>query len=357
MTDRKLELLPRDVIDTLKVASCFGQIDVSTIRRIDLGKFAPDLFKALEVAVKEGILEKAGPLYAFSHDMLQESTYGLIPQEERGPLHKKIAMCLAHGPEVLEHAELAPLTADQISMCGAGLKELNHMEREIFAKINLAAGKHSFAASSYEQARGYFESGISLLASNCWEEQYKLSLELYEMSVVTSFMDGKAETVRNRLTSILSNAKSFDDTLNSRELYAKFLASQAQYAEATSELLKILKNFGEQFPPDAGLPDVMNEIKQIQNLLKNITKEDILKLPTNNDAKKMNIMKFLDRECDRNQSSLQSILLNHSPYISHFVLLIRANILFCSSYRVGQWQLYLSCAKSASDLPIDNIDF
>ena len=290
---RKLMQLPRDVIETLKVVSCFGQVNVSTIQLLNLGQFVPDMIEALESAVKEGIVEKAGPIFAFSHDMLQESTYNLIPMDEKKSLHKKIGKSLVQDPGIAHNAELCALAVDQINRCKDLDDILDPIERALFARLNLAAGKNSVATSSYEQARGYFEAGISLLHANPWDKQYSLCLELYEMSVVVRFMDGKVETVSSRLDVILSNAKSFDDTLNARTLRAKLLASQSQIAEAVNGVLAILSNLGEEFPQDACLEHVTSTVKETQVLLKDITKETIRSLPTMTDNTKLNAMKFM----------------------------------------------------------------
>ena len=294
----KLQQLPHHVTKILKAVSCFGQINTSTIQLLDLGQFVPDMQKALELAVKEGIVEKAGPVFAFSHDMLQESTYNLIPIDERKPLHTKIGVNLVQGLKVVNNAELCYLAVGQINNCKDldGGDILNPAERSLFARLNLAAGKHSIAASSYEQARGYFEAGIGLLHANPWDKQYSLCLELYEMSVLVSFMDGKVETVSTRLGIILSNARSFDDALNSRTLRAKFLASQAHYSDATDEMLDILSILGEDFPADACLSHITSEIRATQQMLQDVTKDTILDLPTVRDARKLNTMKCLSRE-------------------------------------------------------------
>ncbi len=128
-------------------------------------------------------------------------------------------------PEIENSAELCILAVDQVNMCKDMDGMLDQDERALFAQLNLAAGKHLITASSYEQARGYLEAGISLLNSNPWNEQYLLCLELFEMSAVVSFMDGKVETVLARLDCILSNTKSYDDLLNFQELRARVLAS------------------------------------------------------------------------------------------------------------------------------------
>ncbi|KAL7524022.1 hypothetical protein ACHAXR_002790, partial [Thalassiosira sp. AJA248-18] len=233
---KKLKQLPNDVIETLKVASCFGQVNMSTIQLFDSEQFLPNMLGALDLAVNKGIVEKAGPIFAFSHDMLQESTYNLIPMDDRSLFRKKIGMCLAQDPEVAENAELCTLAVDQINICKEDLDGiLDPAECSLFARLNLAAGKHAMSIRkfNYEQAQAYFEAGISLLHADHWDKQYSLSLALHEWSVVVSFKGGVVDTVSSRLDDILSNARSFDDTLNSRVLLAKFLASQEQYADAT----------------------------------------------------------------------------------------------------------------------------
>jgi hypothetical protein len=292
---RKLRQLPHNVIETLKVVSCIGQINVATIELLDWGQFVPDMSEALRSAAQEGIVERAGPIFAFTHHLLQESTLNLIPEGERQLLRKRIGKSLVQAHDVANDAGLCILAVDQINMCKDVDGMLDPVERALFAQLNLAAGRHSIAASSYEQARGYFDAGISLLHSNPWSEQYSLCLELFEMSAVVSFMDGKVETVSARLDSILSNAKSFDDTLNSRALRAKFLASQGKYVEAYKEIFEVLSKFGEEFPGDISLSHLKIEINATQTLLKDTSKESILALPPMTDVRKLITMKFMVR--------------------------------------------------------------
>ena len=353
---RKLQQLSQDVIETLKVVACFGQVSESMLKMLDLGQFVPDMQETLELAMKEGIIEKAGSIFAFSHDMLQESTYNLIPMEDRKPLHKKIGFSLVQDMVVVTNPEFCLLAVGQINLCQDMGSILNPMERALFARLNLTAGKHSIAASSYEQARGYLEAGISLLHAQAWAKQYSLCLELHEMSVVASYMGGNVETVSSRLDVILSNAKSFDDALNSRILRSKFLASQAQYAESTNELLGILSHFGEEFPKDACLAHVKSEIKATQLMLKDVTKESILDLPTLTDVRKMNAMKLMGRELDLlpmehsgGRNSLLCALLPDLDVHSYY------SLLFFSSHCPVQLLLSDTCASYM--LSLDEIDF
>jgi predicted ATPase len=172
---------------------------------------------------------------------------------------------------------------------------LDESECALFARLNLAAGKHSFAASSYEQARCYFEAGISLLHSDPWNQQYSLCLELFEMSAVVDLIDGNVETVSMKLGCILSNSKSFDDSLNARALRAKFLASQGQFVQAAKEIVEVLSALGEDFPGDISSSYLLSEISVTQTILEDTSKDSLLNLPPMENMQKLNTMKFMVR--------------------------------------------------------------
>lgn len=294
---RKLKQLPHNVTEALKVVSCFGQLNVSTIELLNSGQFVPDMHDALESAVAAGILERAGPLFAFSHDMLKESSYRLIPEDERLHLHKKIGTSLVQDQKVSDDAELCTLVVDQINICKDEEGILDPAQRTLFAKLNLAAGKHSMATSSFEQARGYFEAGISLLCADPWKEQYDLCLKLHELAVVVSFMDGNVDLVSSRLETILSNAQSFSDTLNCRALQAQLLASQEQHMEALRVFMEVLSKLGEEFPGFASNASdirlVIGKVLSTAPMLKDVSKEKLLGLPPMTSVEKLSAMKIM----------------------------------------------------------------
>lgn len=107
--------------------------------------------------MKEGILEKAGPVFAFSHDMLQESTYRLIPRHERKFMHKKIGTTLTKEAQIDENAELCILAVDQIIICKGLDGIFDSEERTQFAQLHLIAGKYAVSAtrSNYKQGKEF----------------------------------------------------------------------------------------------------------------------------------------------------------------------------------------------------------
>ncbi len=292
----KLRMIPSSLLEVLKVAAALGsQVEERTLKLLNDNPlaFGLQLRQSLPLAVQEGFMEKAGPVYAFSHDSLRTAVYNLIPSSERNFLHKKIGTSLMLRWNDLDSVHIF-LAADQMNICKDEL-ELSSDERVSIAGLHLLAGKHSMKSSSFESARLYIESGVSLLQGNHWESNYSLSLELYENSALVSFIDGNgnADATLKRLQSILHHSRTFEDTLNASILLSKFLGSRGNYADAISNCLGILNNLGENFPTDIDSTLVASTIEETKQLLANITKEQISQYPTMNNPSKLNAMKFM----------------------------------------------------------------
>jgi predicted ATPase len=143
--------LPSTLMQTLKVLSCLGsQVEESTIDALDFrNEVIPfNMWIELPAAVKEGILERAGPVYQFTHDIVRQTIYDLIPPDDRKLLHKNIGKTLlkstANNPSVHN------LAIDQINIfCKDCIPSPE--ECQIFAQSNAAAAKFAVSASSFEQ--------------------------------------------------------------------------------------------------------------------------------------------------------------------------------------------------------------
>ena len=158
--------------------------------------------------------------------------YNLIPTDTRLRLHKKIGLTLANRSEY--DTAISRLAVEQLNLCKDCVDMLDTSERLQSAWLNLAAGISSITSSSFAQACDYFEAGISFLEEDHWSTQRTLSLELYKMSVLAHFMDGRAKDtqVSERLADVLSNAISFEEGLTARILIMKMFASTGKFIQA-----------------------------------------------------------------------------------------------------------------------------
>ena len=140
---------------------------MTIVQLLDLGQCVPNMLDSFESAMKEGIIEKAGPVFAFSHDMLQESTYNLIPIDERKALHKQIAMSLVQDPEVSENAEICTLAVDQINVFKVLGGVLRPAECSLFARLNLTAGKYYMSTKKSNYDQGQFSIFCLIILLQC----------------------------------------------------------------------------------------------------------------------------------------------------------------------------------------------
>jgi len=294
----RFNLLPLPLMQTAMVASCFGsQIDDSIIDLLneDRALLPFDMQGALRMAIKEGIMEKAGPIYQFTHDLIQQTIYESILSSDQKQLHKSIGMILLKSAAYHKQAHylLAVKHINKYSKHAI----LSQDERSQYAEINVTAAKFSIAESSFEQARLYVDVGMKLLGPQHWENQYVLSLKLYEMSASISCINGDTGNMSMSLNEIIANVKSFEDSLTSSILLAKLLAASSKFGEAMRNCLSVLSILGEEIPQDVTLQMVWDELSVIQTTLANISVEKVKLLPPMTDNSKLNAMKFLSMLC------------------------------------------------------------
>jgi len=296
MTTRFIQL-PHHLMQTVTIVSCFGsQVDNSTIDLLNIGhQLLPfNMQDALELAIKEGILEKADTIYQFTHDLIKQTVYESILTADQQLLHKTIGTILLRS--AADNPTTHLIAVDQINIYCKGAI-LSPEERSQYAEINATAAKFSIAGSTFEQARSYIDHGKQLLDPQHWENQYYLSLKLYEMSASISCIDGDVGAMSSCLNEIIANVKSFEDSLTSSSLLAKLLAASSKYGEAISNCILVLSTLGEEIPQDISLSMVLNELSVIQTTLANISADQVKLLPRMTEKSKLHAMKFLSMLC------------------------------------------------------------
>lgn len=151
-------------------------------------------------------------------------------------------------------------------------------------------------------ARSYVDMGIKLLEPSHWEEQYTLSLDLFEMSASISFVFGDTTKASSSLDIILTHSKSFEDSLNASVMLAKLLASLSKHDEAVHNLIAILARLGETLPPQLNPAIIQSKLSEIKPLLLTLTIDHITSLPAMVDKTRLQAMNIL-----ANLSAISSI--------------------------------------------------
>ena len=311
----KLKRLPQHVLNTLKVVSCFGdcvnlQI-VEIIKNYDKNT-GPMMIPALQAAEKEGLVEIAGPTFTFAHDLIQQETFDLIPIMDRLPLLQRLADCfINHYLHSMETDSVLFVAVDLINRIGKDAVSNNIDQNRLFAELNHRAGKKSIANTDFASAVKYFNSGISFLQGDYWNDQYGLSLSLFENLASSNYCEGNHEQVIMQVNQVFDHAKSFEDKFKSYCVYINIIAIDS-IGEAMSKLFYLLTCLGMNIDPNlVTFPMANADAMDVKQVLLGNQKLGILNSCQMTDRTKlmtMEVMATLVRYYNRQQSYMSGYL-------------------------------------------------
>ena len=140
------------------------------------GESEEKIHEKLWEAVRAGLVYRAGGVYTFVHDRVQESAYTLIPPEQRASEHLRIGRLLVLNtpPEAIPEHVFEIVTQFNRAAPLVSSRE----EREQVAELNLIAGRRAKASTAYASALRYLAAGSSLLSASAWEGRYALAFAL-----------------------------------------------------------------------------------------------------------------------------------------------------------------------------------
>ncbi|MEH2206093.1 MAG: ATP-binding sensor histidine kinase [Nostoc sp.] len=287
----QLQKLPTATQDVLKLAACIGnEFDLATLAMArgassnnlpttSEAETATALWKALQEGLilpqtevykfyigqeTQTIAEQNSQLvtYKFSHDRVQQAAYSLIPDDEKQITHFRLGQLLLNSISLNEQQEKIFQIVSQLNM-GLGLLT-QQTERNQLAELNLVAGRKAKASTAYTAAVQYLTLGIELLAADSWQNQYALTLALYEEAAEAEYLNTHFEKAISLADPILQETTHLLDRIKTYELKVQIYIAQDRQVQAIETGLKAL----EQLKISLILPDVEqeNHLKQLPEL-------------------------------------------------------------------------------------------
>ncbi|UBF30002.1 AAA family ATPase (plasmid) [Kovacikia minuta CCNUW1] len=215
--------------------------------------------------------------YRFLHDRVQQAAYSLIPESEKKATHLKIGQLLLENTTPEAQKENIFALVNQLNF-GTDLLT-TQAEKDELAKLNLIAGQKAKAAMACEAAVNYLNVGLSLLASNSWQQQYELTLLFFLETAEAEYLNTNFEQANRICEQALIQSKTVLDTAKFYELKIKIYLAQNQIKEALDTGLQVLEILGvslSQTSPEA------------------IKTDELAKLPIMTDADKVAAMQILN---------------------------------------------------------------
>ncbi|ABA21602.1 Serine/Threonine protein kinase and Signal Transduction Histidine Kinase (STHK) with GAF sensor [Trichormus variabilis ATCC 29413] len=320
---QQIEKLPTTTQNILKLAACIGnEFDLKTLaiaHEKSVSGTASDLWAALH----EGIILpqtelykffqednnsvaifgnkkpyksrinhcRQVPTYKFIHDRVQQAAYSLIPEQLRKQIHLKIGLLLLDKIPVAEREDKVFQLVNQLNVA---VELITHQsKRDELAQMNLIAGRKALASTAYTAAIKYLTTGIELLAGDSWENQYQLTLALYETAAEAAYLAGNFERMESLIQVVLLQAKTLLEQVKIYEIKIQAYGAQNQAIEAVNTALTFLKLLGVEFPENPSQSDFQLAMAGITTNLNGKLIENLINLPEMRDKKSLAAIQIL----------------------------------------------------------------
>jgi len=307
----QLQKLPLDTQDMLKLAACIGaQFDLNTLVIVS-EKSATMTATALWKALQEGLVipttkiykfftqaeseevfqAAANPTYRFLHDRVQQAAYSLIPDTLKQPTHLKIGQQLLNATPLVARDEKLLEIVNQLNQGAESISSLG--DRNELAALNLAAAQKVKSATAYRAAMEYLTKGIQLLPTDGWQQNYNLTLGLYELAAEVSCLSGNFQQMEHFVDVVLQQAQQLLDRVKVYEVKILAYVAQSQQLEAIKTALSVLELLGVTFPKEPTEIDITQSLQATQAMLADKELETLLELPEMVDPEALAALRIL----------------------------------------------------------------
>lgn len=281
----------------LGAAACTGT-EFEAFLLADLCGWSPQETEAvLEVAVDEGLVEYARPVYAlskpeahmscegkvyrFSHKIIQEAAYELLEPGERAQMHGKIGLLLLSDPDVSSSPESFFQLVEHLNRSLDLVAE--EVKRPEISRLNLEAGKKARIGGANEQAVYYFTRGIESLSEGAWEEHFELAFELHKGKAEGLFLLGQHLEAQGLFDLLVSRCRTAVEKASIYNLMIVLHALMGRFKENREAGTMALRMFGYQIPePDDGAAisqDVQRLMASCRESLEKLSIKGIMDIP------------------------------------------------------------------------------
>ncbi|OUC12010.1 MAG: hypothetical protein B0A82_24730 [Alkalinema sp. CACIAM 70d] len=295
---RQLQRLPEATQSILKLAACIGaQFDLDTLTIVS-ERSQTDVATMLWPALQEGLIvpqseiykfflgaldthqdRTSEPLrYRFLHDRVQQAAYSLIPLPQKQITHLKIGrLLLSNTPDELQESRIFNI----VNQFNIGLDLIDDSsERLQLVQLNLIAGQKAKVATAYGAAVNYFSTGLKLLGTQSWQEQYDRTLKLHEFLAESEYLNTNFEASEALIQTAIANTQKPLEKVRFYEIQIQSYTAQNRLLEAITAGRQALALVGIDFPQDCDFPTTLAHHEKLKTRLGDRAIETLVNLPT-----------------------------------------------------------------------------
>ncbi|OCT15646.1 hypothetical protein A8709_16420 [Paenibacillus pectinilyticus] len=255
----KLERMPSQTQDVLRLASCLGvSFDLEALGIIMSSSFTDALHK-LEGTIQSGLIIPVGMDYKFYnetlgesaardirfmfvHDSIQEAIYGSIEETKLTEMHLSIAQMLL---TTLSEAEIERRLFEIVNHMNMGSDLVEERPALIqLLEFNMGAARKARASNAYRSALQYYNKGLSMLSQITGMELEELSYTLRLEKSEVLYLNGQADEAETSYEQLLQEAKSKEQRLELYNLQVILYTNVGKQHQSVKLGLKALAEHG-----------------------------------------------------------------------------------------------------------------
>ncbi|MFH0967660.1 MAG: AAA family ATPase, partial [Methanobacteriota archaeon] len=309
---RKLENLPLEEQQILRIASCIGNVfSLQTIAEVT-NRTPAQIIAHLNMSLHEGLIipqDDNLPLIihskepdtircdlAFLHDRIQQAAYTLIPEEEKASLHLKIARTLLNSYDEQDDSSAFQITGHYNLSLHLITDE---SERVRVAELNLKSGSKAKNATAFVSARDFLETGMHLLPSHSWERMHELTFNLFLNRAECEYTLRQFEISKNLLEEAFQHAISIEERLLIAIQRINQASWEVRFLDSIHIGIQALKEYDIVLPP-------LEDNAAIEDYIKT----QVQQFSDNWDDKPVSDLTYLSENCEATYHLLTHILGN-----------------------------------------------
>lgn len=210
-----------------------------------------------------------------------------------------------------DHTAFLFTAATQLNLGGpSSVQDVEHYAQ--IAYFNLTAGRRAMEMSDFSLAFSFFDHGITFLRKKHWQDQYDLSLELFNLAAKCALAIKDLTSLTIICDEVSRNARTLEDALNC-SLISMSALTHSRISESVEYGLRILSSqLDVHIPNTASREDTLQLIMQTQSKLSGISEDTLLRYHVLSDYKTIMVLKFLAKL----GSSLQQVNPTLLPFVT-----------------------------------------
>jgi predicted ATPase len=177
---------------------------------------------------------------------------------------------------------------DQLNFAGPSIVS-NETDKLTILGCNLKAAKRAMAMADFKLAEYLFSHCVLFLPVNHWEDDYDLSLELFDLAAKCAVVTTNTSSLQHFAAEVARHAKCFNDKLEVSYCVMTSLVTESKIPAALEYGLAILTQLNEPIRSDC----LAREISYTNSLIKGMSEADFLNHKLMEDKTKLITMKYI----------------------------------------------------------------